>query len=174
MRRFFLTAAFACAAILPAEAAEQRWQEYSYPEAGFSANFPEAPKASSRLHATSQAPSGVREQVYSFDEGGVVYSIDIADFTGANADPDIVVSEAKRTLLDNGHVESEISLEIDLVHGTQYIVNGTDGTRTTDGIFYFKNQLYQIQVVYPLSNSDPAGSSGIGFFLAHFRFLDPY
>jgi hypothetical protein len=174
MGRFFFTAAFVCAAILPAQAAEPRWQEYRYPEAGFAANFPEAPQAFSRLHATSQSPSGVREQVYSFDEGGVLYSIDIADFTGARADPDIVVNEATQTLLDNGRLESEIALEIDLVHGTEYIVIGADGTRTTDGIFFFKDQLYQVQVVYPPSNSDPAGSSGISFFLAHFRFLDPF
>jgi hypothetical protein len=174
MRPFFFAAALACAAILPAQAAEERWQEYSYPETGFSANFPETPKPFSRLHASSQAPSGVREQVYAFDEGGVVYSVGIADFRGTSADADVVVNEAMHTLLESGRLDSEIALEIDLVHGTQYIVIGADGTRTTDGIFFFKDQLYQVQVVYPLGNTDPSGSSGVSFFLAHFRFLDPY
>ena len=172
--RLFWIAAFAWAVAVPAEAMEQRWQEYRYPEAGFSANFPEEPQAFSRLHASLQAPSGAREQFYAFDEGGVIYSIAIADFMGANADPAVVLDEAAHAVLDRGRLESEISLEIDLVHGTQYIVIGADGTRTTTGIFFFKDQLYQVQVVYPVSNSDPAGSSGVSFFLAHFRFLDPY
>ena len=174
MNRFVITAAVAWLSSLPAYAAEERWQEYSYPEAGFSANFPEPPNASSRLHPSSQAASGVREQMYSFDEGGVIYSVNVADFTRASADPAVVVTEAMQTLLDNGRLESEISLEIDLVHGTQYIVIAPDGTRYTDGIFFFKDLLYQVEVVSPVSNTDPAGSSGVGFFLAHFRFLDPY
>lgn len=175
MKRLLFAAGLACCLSLTTEAAEPNWQEYSYPEAGFSANFPEPPKSVSSLRPTMLAPAGgVKEQVYSFDEGGVVYSVGIVDFRNSGADPDAAVREARDALVGDGRLESETSLEIDLVHGSQFIVIGSDGTRYTDGIFYFKEQLYQVKVVYPVGNNDPAGSSGVSFFLNHFRFLDPF
>jgi hypothetical protein len=175
MKRFVMTAAAVFLSSLPARAAEGRWQEYVYRESGFSANFPEAPQSHNVMQRTSQTPSGeISERVYSVDEGGVIYSVGVADFSQSRRDPDLAVREALAALIGNGKVAVEISLEIDSVHGTEYVVIGSDGTRYTDGIFYFKEQLYQVKVVYPVDNSDPAGSSGVGFFMAHFRFLEPF
>ena len=41
----------------------------------------------------------------------------------------------------------------------------------TDAIFFVDHFLYQIKVIYPAVNDDPAGSSGIGLFQTAFRFL---
>jgi hypothetical protein len=60
------------------------------------------------------------------------------------------------------------------MHGTEFVIRAADGTSYTDSIYYIKEQLYQVKVIYPAANSDPAGSSGIIQFEAKFRFLDPY
>jgi hypothetical protein len=175
LRAFFTLTAVACLTSLPALGAEDRWQQYTYSDAGFSANFPDQPRSFLRLDPSSQVPWGsISEQVYSFEEGGVVYSVGISDFRHLGANPDVAVTEAVSSLVGEGKLDSKIALEIDQVQGTEYIAVGADGTRYTDGIFFFKEQLYQVKVVYPVSNRDPAGSSGVGFFMAHFRFLDPY
>ncbi len=163
----FLTAAPACSA--------ERWQQYLYPEDGFSANFPEQPTLLEQRHDTSQSAGGtVSERIYSFDEGGVIYSVSIIDFTKGDVDPDIAVDEVASALTGLGSVTFDGSIYLDQMHGRELIVIGRDGTSYTDGIFYLKRLLYQMKVVYPAINTDPAGSSGISIFQGKFRFLDPY
>jgi hypothetical protein len=158
----------------PANAAE-RWQEYLYLQDGFSAHFPEKPALLEQLHRTSQSVSGtVGERIYSFNEGGVIYSVSIIDFTKGDVDPDIAVDEVRAALIGSGTLAFDGSIYLDQMHGRELIVVGADGTRYTDGIFYIKRQLYQMKVVYPAVNSDPAGSSGIGIFQGTFHFTDPY
>ena len=49
-------------------AAEGGWQEFSYPEAGFAAQYPNRPKLEIRDYKTAQIPEGVvKERVYSFN-----------------------------------------------------------------------------------------------------------
>src|SRR5258705_13236208 len=156
-------------------AATERWQEYLYPEDGFSAYFPEKPVLLEQLHGTSQSADGTAgERIYSFDQGGVVYSVSIIDFTKDDADPDIAVDEVATALMGLGKLTFDGSIYLDQMRGRELVVIGGDGTRYTDGIFYIKHLLYQMKVVYPALNSDPAGSSGISIFQGKFRFTDPY
>jgi hypothetical protein len=158
----------------PAHSAET-WQEYTYPEAGFSASFPGKPVFAEQLYRTSQSPSGaVTERIYSFNQGGVIYSVSIADFSKVDADPDIVVDEVASVLMGLGTVAFYGSIYLDSMHGRELVVIGGDGTRYTDANFYVKQLLYQVRVVYPAVNSDPAGSSGISIFQAKFHFTDPF
>jgi hypothetical protein len=174
VRSGFFLAFAGLLSVAPASATE-RWQEYLYPEDGFSAHFPDKPALLERLHGTSQSADGTAgERIYSFDEGGVIYSISIIDFTKDDADPDIAVDEVATALIGLGKLTFDGSIYLDQMHGRELVVIGGDGTRYTDGIFYIKRQLYQMKVVYPAANSDPAGTSGISVFQGKFRFTDPY
>ena len=171
--RFFLTfTGFLLA--WPAHSAE-RWSEYTYPEDGFSATFPGKPVIAKRFSKTSQSPNRtVPERIYSVNEGGVIYSISVMDFTKAEADPDVAVGEVASALTGLGRVAFDESIYTDSMHGREIVVIGDDGTSYTDGIFYVRRLLYQMKVVYPAVNSDPAGSSGISIFLTQFHFTNPF
>ena len=158
----------------PAHGSES-WREYTYPEAGFSASFPRKPVIAKRLSKTSQSRNGaVTERIYSVNESGVIYSVSVMDFTKAEADPDIAVGEVASALMGLGRLAFDESMYVDSMHGREIVVIGGDGTRYTDGIFYVRRLLYQMKVVYPAVNSDPAGSSGISIFLAQFHFTNPF
>jgi hypothetical protein len=172
--RTLVFAAAGLAMATPAAAAEN-WQEYSFEAAGFSAHFPGRPIVSDRRYPSTQAPGGrLTERVYSSNEGGVIYSIGIVDFSTLPADPDEAVGEVTDGLAALGELVFDTSCYVDQMHGREIIVRGNDGTSHTDAIFWIKKHLYQIKVVYPAVNTDPAGSSGIGLFLAKFHFIDPY
>jgi hypothetical protein len=158
----------------PARSAES-WGEYTYPDDGFSASFPGKPVIAKRLSKTSQSFNGtVPERIYSVNEGGVIYSISVMDFTKADADPDIAVGEVASALTGLGRLAFDESIYTDSMHGREIVVIGDDGTSYTDGIFFVRRFLYQMKVVYPVVNTDPAGSSGISIFLTQFHFTDPF
>ena len=158
----------------PAHGSES-WREYTYPEDGFSASFPGKPVIARRLSKTSQSRSrAVPERIYSVNQGGVIYSVSVMDFTKAEADPDIAVGEVASALTGLGRLAFDESIYTDSMHGREIVVIGDDGTNYTDGIFYVRRLLYQMKVVYPAVNSDPAGSSGISIFLTQFHFTNPF
>ena len=155
-----------------AYAAEGGWQEFSFPEAGFAAQYPDRPKLETRDYKTAQIPGGiVKERVYSFNSGGVVYAVQIADFTRTRAEKDRTIDEAAKNLIGLGRVTHDESGRIDWNYGREIRVEDQNGTSYTDAIFFIENQLYQIKVTYPAMNTDPAGSSGIHFFQQAFRLL---
>ena len=95
----------------------------------------------------------------------------VADFTKTKADKDKAIDEAAKKLMDRGRLTIDYPGRIDWNYGREIVVVDMDGTSMTDAIFFVDKRLYQIEVVYPAMNSDPAGSSGIGFFQTAFRFL---
>ena len=153
-------------------AAETGWPEFSYPEAGFAAQYPFQPTMVERSYQTVLAPDGsVRERVYSVDSGGVLYIVAIADFTASKPTENRAIDEAARALIARGRLTHDVSARIDWHYGREIRVEDESGTSFTNAIFYIDNKIYQIEVVYPMVNSDPAGSSGIHFFQQAFRLL---
>jgi hypothetical protein len=172
MRRFcLLVAAVLCSG--GAVAAEEGWQEFSYPDAGFAAQYPSPPKMDIVDYKTAQAPDGVvKQRVYSANNGGVVYSVSIADFKGTPAQKDKTIDEAVSNLAGLGTMtHNESGARIDGNYGREVRVEDAKGTTYTDAIFFIENKLYELKVVYPAVNSDPNGSSGIHFFQQAFYFL---
>src|SRR3954470_9549230 len=91
-------------------AAEGGWQEFSYPEAGFAAQYPDRPKLEMRDYKTVQIPEGVvKERVYSVNSGGVIYAVQIADFTRTRAQKDRTIDEAAKNLIALGKVTHDVS-----------------------------------------------------------------
>ncbi len=151
-------------------AAAQSWKEYSFTESGFAAQYPGKPVVEERPYKTAYGGE-VKERVYVFNAGGVDYVVAVADFTKTRAEKDKVIDEAAKALMDRGRLTIDYPGRIDWNYGREIVVVDMDGTSTTDAIFFVDKKLYQIEVAYPAMNSDPAGSSGIGFFQTAFRFL---
>ena len=171
MRSVALVAA-AMLSAAPSQAAEGGWPEFSYPEAGFAAQYPSRPTMVERSYQTVLAPDGsVRERVYSVNSGGVMYIVAIADFTASKPTENRAIDEAARALIARGRLTHDVSARIDWHYGREIRVEDDNGTSFTNAIFYIDNKIYQIEVVYPMVNSDPVGSSGIHFFQQAFRLL---
>jgi len=166
-------ATFAALSLLASTSAfAQGWPEYSFPEAGFAAQFPSRPKVEDRAYQTGLVPGGtVKERVYSTNSGGVLYMVSIADFSNAKPTENRAIDEAARTLTSKGMLTHDVSARIDWHYGREIRVEDGAGTSYTDAIFYIDNKVYQIQVVFPQMNTDPVGNSGIHFFQQAFRLL---
>jgi len=149
------------------------WPEFSYPEAGFAAQYPAKPDVELRDYQTAQVPAGsVKERVYAANSGGVIYTVNVADFTRTQAEKDKTIEEAVKKTAARGMVtHDENSARIDFNYGREVRVEDSDGTSYTNAIFFIDNKLYQIMVTYPKVNTDPVGSSGIHFFQQAFRLL---
>jgi hypothetical protein len=153
-------------------AAEDAWREFSYPESGFAAQYPSRPNVEVQDYKTAQTPEGVvKERVYSYNSGGVIYAVAVADFTRARADSQKTIDEAAKNLIALGRLTHDESGRIDWNFGREIRIEDSNGTSITDAIFFIDNKLYQLRVTYPAVNTDPNGSSGIHFFQQAFRLL---
>ena len=76
MRGICLSGVAAILVMGAAIAAEDGWREYSYPESGFAAQYPNRPNVVAQDYKTAQIPEGVvKERVYSYNSGGVIYAV---------------------------------------------------------------------------------------------------
>ncbi len=172
MRLRALLGAAALIAVGPAAEAQGLWPEYSFPEAGFAAQFPSRPKLEERSYASALVSGGaVRERVYSTDSGGVIYLVSIADFSSTRPNENRAIDEAARAMIARGKLTHDVSARIDWHYGRELRVEDENGTSYTNAIFYIDNKIYQIEVIFPENNSDPVGNSGIHFFQQAFRLL---
>ena len=154
-------------------ASDSGWQEYSYPEAGFAAQYPGQPQLQQREYKTAMIPEGaVQERSYAFNSGGVLYEVKVADFGMAHPDQEKAIDEAAKNLIALGMSTHDVSGRIDFHYGREIRVEDGKGTSYTDAIFFIEGKLYQIEVTYPAVNTDPNGSSGIHFFQQAFRLLN--
>jgi hypothetical protein len=173
MRKYsLLVAGLLCAG--GAIAAEGGWQEFSYPESGFAAQYPNRPDVETRDYKTAQTPDGlVKQRVYSTNNGGVIYAVAVADFTRTRAQKDKTIEEAVANLAGLGRMtHDESGARIDGNYGREVRVEDANGTSYTDAIFFIGNKLYELKVTYPAVNQDPNGSSGIHFFQQAFYLLN--
>ena len=166
--RLILSLTLALAVSTPAAA--QVWKEYSFEAGGFAAQYQGQPKVEERPYASAFA-SLVVERVYSHNSGGVDYLVAIADFAGTRPDGDKTIDEAANALVARGKLTHDERARLDYHYGREIRVETPDGTSYTDAIFFINNRLFQIEVIYPAMNSDPAGSSGIHFFQQAVRLL---
>jgi hypothetical protein len=159
-----------------AQAAESGWREFSYPEAGFAAEYPSRPMLESRDYHTTQTPEGtVPERVYYVNSGGVTYAVEVADFSHSSAGKDRTIEEAATNLLKQGRMtHDEPDARVDFNYGREIRIEDGAGGSVTNAIFFIDHKLYQLKVTFPADNTDPAGSSGIHFFQQTFRLLKGY
>jgi hypothetical protein len=169
MRTTLVLAAVGALAV-SATAYAQAWKEYSYNDQGFAAQFPADPKHEQRSYATAHG-TGVIEHVYSANVGGVIYAVQIADFSRSRPDERTVIDEAANALIGMGRMTDDVSARLNWNYGREIRVVDSQGTSYTDAIFLINNKLFQLKVTYPAVNTDPNGSSGIHFFQQAVRLL---
>jgi hypothetical protein len=170
--RAMIFAAAAAAVLASGAARAESWQEYSFGESGFAAQFPGKPEIVDATYESSQAVSGpVKERRYSFNQGGVVYLVRVADFSRTGADEQKTIDEAASALMGKGRLTHDLPARVSWHYGREIRVEDENGTSYTDAILFVDKKLYQIEVVFPAVNSDPVGDSGIQFFQTAFRFL---
>jgi len=169
---FRLPAALVLAAILSSAPASGQagWQEYEYPRDGFAARYPVQPVMFEHAYET-RLGSAVTERVYSAESEGVTYLVAIADFGNARPDRDRAIDEAAARLIASGRLTHDVSARLNWNYGRELRVEGTDGNSYTDAIFLIGSKLVQLKVIYPLDNSQVAGSSGIHYFQQAVRLL---
>ena len=170
MKKASFCAAAALLSLSFTPASAQAWREYSFRDGGFAAQYPGRPKVEERAYESAFG-GPITEKVYSYDSGGVIYLVAIADFTNAKAEEDKAIEEAANALIAKGKMTHDERGRIDFHYGREIRVETPDGTSFTDAIFFINDRLYQIEVIYPVMNTDPAGSSGIHFFQQAFRLL---
>lgn len=171
MRSIAFLAALAFLTALPA-AADWIWPEFSFAEEGFAAQFPHEPRFEERVYQTALVPGGVtKERVYSSESGGVSYLVAVADFGVNRTTENRAIDEAARKLTAKGKLTHDVSARIDFHYGRSLRVEDGSGTSYSSAIFYIDNKVYQVEVIYPVNNSEPMGNAAIHFFQHAFRLL---
>ena len=169
---FRVAAGLALAGLLASSPAisQAGWKEYEYPRDGFAARYPAEPVLAEHAYDT-RLGSAVTERVYSAESEGVAYAVTVADFTGARPDTDRAIDEAAGQLIAMGRLTHDVSARLNWNYGRELRVEGADGKSYTDAIFLIGDKLVQLKVIYPLNNSDAAGSAGIHYFQQAVRLL---
>jgi hypothetical protein len=152
-------------------AAQAGWKEYEYPRDGFAARYPGEPVIAERAYET-RFSSSVTERVYSSESEGVTYIVSIADFGRARPNTDQAIDEAADRLIAMGRLTHDVSARLNWNYGRELRVEGADGNSYTDAIFLIGSKLVQLKVIYPVNNSQPAGSAGIHYFQQAVRLLN--
>jgi len=141
MRRTLRNLAIIGVLIAPLPVLAQSWQDYNYPQAGFSVQFPGAPTASTgtyRTAAGASAPSGI----WSVTHEGVTYAITVADFRGTGVTEQTAVNDALASVRANGEIKVDTNERIDRVFGHVLSVVNKDESRSTMAIFWVDGRLY--------------------------------
>ena len=137
--------AFAFAALANATpAAAQSWQDYAYPEYAFSVDFPAMPQVETTTYQAANGRS-IPAHVYSVRQNNALLKLTVADLANTGLDEAAVIDHAIKTLTAGGEVTFNIPQRIDRVYGRSLGIQGGDGSRSTVGVFDYKNRLYQIE-----------------------------
>src|SRR5687767_6278130 len=117
MSRVSAGLALAIVAVTPV-AGQAGWKEYEFPRDGFAARYPGEPVVREHAYET-RLGSSVTERVYSFESGGVVYAVAIADFVGARPDRDRAIDEAADRLMAMGRLTHDVSARLNWNYGRE-------------------------------------------------------
>ena len=143
------------AATLSSSAVAQSWQQYAYPDYAFSVDFPASPKVEDTTYQLANGRS-VPARVYSVTQNEEVFKFTVADLANTGLDEKAVIDHAIKTLSSGGKMTFNIPQRIYNVYGRSLGIEGGDGSRSTVGVFDYKNRLYQIEAKALPSGGSPA------------------
>jgi hypothetical protein len=150
-------AALLTMALVPAAAVAQEWRTYSYPESGFTIQFPGDPEVQT---ARVRNSSGLSLPVTRYTAGhdGLMCSLSVVNYANTSADSLSTIAETERSLGATGKVTAEAGARINRVFGRALEIVGTDGSHSAIAIFFFDRHLYTVtgQALPP----NAAGRSG--------------
>jgi hypothetical protein len=129
--------------LMPLAAVAQEWRPYAYPDAGFAIQLPVPPVVEKGSFKT---PAGVALPMtrYVARADGIVYSLEVVDFSGVNADGANIIGETEKSLGASGQVTVAVDARINREFGRELGVTGADGSRSTIAIFFVSRHLYTL------------------------------
>jgi uncharacterized membrane protein YgcG len=134
-------ALLAVTALLPATAQAQDWKQYRYDNAGFVIQLPVPPTVQSGTYARAGGAS-LPMTSYVARQEGIVYRLDVVDFSGTHADETRTIAEAEKAMGATGKVTVAIDARVSRSFGRELSINGADGSRSAVAIFYVDDHLF--------------------------------
>ena len=160
----------------PAGAMAQEWKAYSYPSPGFAVQFPAPPdieqdsfKGFPGKDIPGQALPMTR---YLLRENGIVFSLEVIDFSATQADSLETIAEAEKSFGTAGKVTVAIDSRINREFGRELSVAGDDGSRSTVAIFFVSRRLVEL-VAKALPPNPLAKSADAIQFQQSLQFVGP-
>ena len=158
-------------AMAPAAATAQDWKAYSYPSPGFAVQFPAPPDIEQDVFKT---PTGEALPMtrYGLRQDGIVFSLEVIDYSGAQADSLATIAEAEKHFGTSGKVTVAIDARINREFGRELSVVGDDGSRSTVAIFFVSRHLVEL-VAKALPPNPLAKSADAIQFQQSLQFVGP-
>jgi len=129
--------------LMPVVAVAEEWTAYTYPDPGFTIQFPGVPavQTSKIKNATGVLLPMTR---YAVREDRIIYTLSIVNYSSTNADSLSTISETERSIGTSGKVTEARGARVNGSFGRQLSVNGTDGSRSAIAIFFVNKHLYTV------------------------------
>jgi hypothetical protein len=129
--------------LMPAAAVAQNWTVYTYPDPGFTIQFPGEPavETSTVKNATGVSLPMTR---YAVRQDRINYTLSVVDYSSTNADALSTITETERSLGASGKVTAATGARIHRSFGRKLSLNGVDGSRSTIAIFFVNKHLYTL------------------------------
>src|ERR1700744_5852418 len=126
--------------LLPVAATAQEWKTYSYPDPGFSIQFPADPAIE---RGTVRTPTGYALPVtrYSVRQDHILYTASVVDYSSTNADSLSTIAETERTLGKSGKVTVASGARVNRSFGRELSIDGADGSHSAVAIFFVEKHL---------------------------------
>ncbi|HTY93130.1 MAG TPA: hypothetical protein VMC02_04545 [Steroidobacteraceae bacterium] len=131
------------ALVTPVAALAADWTVYSYPEAGFSIQFPASPTVEKSTIRTSAGVSLPKTR-YVVRQDRIVYQLDVVDYSSTDADATNTISETEKSFGAAGKVTVAIDARVNRSFGRELSVNGNDASRSAVAIFFVNKHLFTL------------------------------
>jgi hypothetical protein len=138
-----LVAIVTAACFIPAAASAQEWKSYPYPDAGFAIQFPAAPTVEMSTFKTAAGVSLPMTR-YSVRQEGIVYRLDVVDYSSTTAESTATIAEAEKSFGASGKVTVAIDARVNRSYGRELSVTGSNGSRSAVALFFVNKHLFTL------------------------------
>jgi hypothetical protein len=138
---------------MPVAAVAQEWTVYTYPDPGFTIQFPGVPAIET---GTVKNTTGVSLPMtrYAVRQDRINYTLTVVNYSSTNADALTTIKETERSIGASSKVTATSGARINRSFGRRLSVDGTDGSRSAIAIFFVNKHLYTLvgQALPPNAN----------------------
>ena len=129
--------------LLPVAVAAEEWSVYTYPDPGFSIQFPGHPAVqTSRIRNSTGMSLPMTRYVIRQDR--IIYTLSVVNYSSTNADALSTIAETERSIGASNEVTAARGARVNGSFGRDLSVNGTDGSRSAIAIFFVNKHLYTL------------------------------
>jgi hypothetical protein len=129
--------------LMPLVAGAQEWQAYTYPDPGFTIQFPAVPAVQTgRIKNSTGVPLPMTR--YLVRQERIIYTLTVVNYSSTNADALSTIAETERSLGTSGKVTAAAGARVRRFFGRELTVEGPDGARSAIAIFFVNKHLYTV------------------------------